>query len=220
MRTVTVRPTRSGKVFDVVVLDDVASLQWAAQIGAIEIHPYLGTVDALDRPTSAVFDLDPGAGLGLLDAARAAQLVHDVLDGLGLDSYVKTSGQKGVHVVVPLDGTQTYDDVKPFVRAVAALLVRERPDELTDTMARTARAGKVLIDWSQNDAGKSTVAPYSLRGLRVPLASTPVAWDELDAAIRSGRVRDLVFTGDEVRARIDDLGDLFEPTLETNQRLP
>lgn len=213
VRTITFRPARSGKVFDVVVLDDVESVLWAAQIGSIELHPYLGTVDDLDHPTVAVFDLDPGAGLGTADAARAACLVREVLDALGVDSYAKTSGRGGMHVVIPLDRTQGYDEVKRFVRATSELLVREHPGELTATMsARASRAGKVLLDWSQNDPGKSTVAAYSLRAMPAPTVSMPVPWAEVASA------SPLVVTAEEALARVATSGDVAS-TVEP-QRLP
>lgn len=220
IRTVTFRPERSGKVFDVAVLDDVAALVWAAQIGAIELHPYLGTTGDLDHPTVAVFDLDPGPERDIVDAGRVALVVRDVLDDLGVDSFVKTSGQKGVHVLVPVDRSQGYDEVKTFVRAVAALLVRRHPDLVTDNMAKDHRVGRVLVDWSQNDPGKSTVAPYSLRALRVPLVSTPVTWPEVAAAVATGERRRLLFTPDEVCARLDTAGDVLAPMAAVRQRVP
>ena len=220
VRTVTFRPERSGKVFDVVVIDDAPSLLWAAQIGGIEIHPYLGTSGDLEHPTLAVFDLDPGPGCDILDVARVALDVRDVLDALDVTSFVKTSGQKGLHVLVPLDRSQTYDEVKPFARAIAALLTNERADAVTDNMAKHARDGKVLIDWSQNDAGKSTVAPYSLRGTRVPLVSMPMTWDEVESAVEDGVRRRFVFTADDSLARIERVGDLLSPMFDGAVRLP
>ncbi|MDP9441684.1 MAG: non-homologous end-joining DNA ligase [Actinomycetota bacterium] len=220
VRTVTFRPERSGKVFEVVVLDGLASLLWAAQIGSIEIHPFLGTVPALERPTLVVFDLDPGPNRSLSHVAAAALLLREVLDALALEACVKTSGQKGLHVLVPLARTQPYDVTKRFARAVAALLVKEHPAELTDNMNREVRSDKVLIDWSQNDPGKSTVAPYSLRGLTIPSVSTPVTWDEVSAAAQSADPTTLQFTPSDVPARIGRDGDLLAAMADTPQVVP
>jgi len=220
VHTVTFHPERSGKVFEVVVIDDVASLLWAAQIGGIELHPYLGTVDALDHPSIAVFDLDPRSPAGLLEAARVAQLLREVLDDAGLRSFPKSSGRRGIHVVIPLDAMDTFATTKPFARTVARALAREHPELVTDMMTKHDRHGKVFVDWSQNDAGKSTVAPYSLRGLEVPTASTPLRWDEIDAAVDDGDARQLWHTADEVLERVEAFGDLHADVLTIRQRLP
>jgi bifunctional non-homologous end joining protein LigD len=220
VRTVRVAPPRSGKVFDVIVLDDRAGLVWAAQIAAVELHPYLGTAAAPDRPTAVVFDLDPRPPVGLIDAARVALLVRDVLDGLGLAAWPKTSGGKGIHVVVPTGATAGYATTKPFARAVAARLRAAHPDLVVDTMNRARGAGRVLVDWSQNDPGKSTVAPYSLRGHRFPTVSTPLTWAEVEAAARTGDPDALRFTPADVIARIGELGDLHAAVASLHQELP
>ena len=219
VRTVTFRMRRTGKVFDVVLVDDLASLVWAAQIAAVELHPYLGTAADLDRPEFVVFDLDPGPPAGLADCCRVAGCIRDVLAGLGLRSWPKTSGGFGIHVYVPLHTPVTYDETKAFARSVARLLERDRPGEVTSLMPTVHRAGRVFVDWSQNDAGKSTVAPYSLRGWEVPTVSTPVTWDEVDAVAGGGDPRSLVFLPDDARRRAA-AGDLFEPVLTTSQVLP
>jgi bifunctional non-homologous end joining protein LigD len=183
VRTVRLAPPRSGKVFDVVVLDDRPGLVWAAQISAVELHPYLGTAEALDRPTAVVFDLDPRPPAGLVEAARVALLVREVLDDLGLASWVKT-------------------------------------DLVVDTMNRARGAGRVLIDWSQNDPGKSTVAPYSLRGHAIPTVSTPLLWTEVEAVARTGDPDGLRFSPADVIARIGELGDVHAPVASLRQELP
>jgi bifunctional non-homologous end joining protein LigD len=217
VQTVTFRPERTGKVFDVVVLDGLASLLWAAQIGSIEIHPFLGRAHALDHPTMLVFDLDPGPHRSPADVATAALQVREVLDDVSLQSWVKASGQKGLHVLVPLAGTQPYDVTKPFARAVAALLVKEHPETLTDNMNRAARTGKVFIDWSQNGPGKSTVAPYSLRGLTTPTVAAPITWDEVAAIARGERPHVLHLAPDAVLGRLERDGDLLAPMIDLRQ---
>ncbi len=219
LRTVTMRPPRTGKVFDVAVLDDVAGLVWASNLSTIELHPYLGRAEALEEPRFVVFDLDPGAGAGVLHCCQVALWLRAVLGDLGLEAFPKTSGVKGLHVYVPLNGGHTYEETKAFARALAALLAKAHPDHVVDTMARARRAGKVLVDWSQNDAGKSTVAPYSLRGLSLPTASVPLAWDEVESALLSGDPRSLTFLAEDALRRIDRHGDPFAPVATLEQRL-
>jgi bifunctional non-homologous end joining protein LigD len=196
MRTAEIR----GQRFCVV--EDERSLLWLANLGTIELHPFLALADAPELPLALVLDLDPGAGMDILDCAR---LALDVRERLGLRAYVKTSGSLGVHVVAPLAEPTTFDETKARARGLAEELARERPDEVVAVADRHARRGRILVDWLQNDATRSTVAPYSLRGTPIPLVSTPVTWDELAAAREP---RDLMFTPDEVLARIDRAGDL------------
>jgi bifunctional non-homologous end joining protein LigD len=220
VRTQKMYTFRSGKDVDAVLIDGLASLVWAANAAAIELHPYLGTADDLRRPTAVVFDLDPGPPATLVDASRVAVSLRAVLDGLGLAAFPKTSGGKGLHVYVPLNTPHTYDRTKAFAREVAGELTHRQPGAVVDVMARARRRGKVFVDWSQNDAGKSTVAPYSLRGLWYPTASVPVTWDEIDATAKAATVDDLVFLASDVAPRVDRLGDLFAPVLTLAQTLP
>jgi bifunctional non-homologous end joining protein LigD len=219
VQTVTFDMQRTGKIFEVCVLDDVASLVWAAQIGTIEVHPYLGKAASLDIPQFMVFDLDPGAPATVIDACRVALRLRDVLHPLGLELWAKTSGGQGMHVYAPLNTPVSYAATKTFARAAARLLERERPDAVISLMARDRRAGKVFIDWSQNDMGKSTIAPYSLRGLTLPTVSTPVTWDEVAEAVESGETKHVTFLADDALHRSQS-GDLFAPVLTTQQRLP
>ncbi|HVM40010.1 MAG TPA: non-homologous end-joining DNA ligase [Acidimicrobiia bacterium] len=209
---------RSGKVVDAPVIDDLASLVWALNLATIEFHPYLGTVDDLERPSFVVFDLDPGHPATLLDACRVALTLRDMLSALGLAAFPKTSGVKGMHVYVPLNSGHRYDESKAFARAVAELLAKDDPQVIT-RMTRSERPGKVFVDWSQNDAGKSTVVAYSLRGTPVPLVSMPVHWEEIEAATAASDLRSLAFTPGGVPDRIATHGDLFARTLEMEQTL-
>ena len=202
VRTVTFDMRRSGKVFPVCVLDDLASLVWAAQLGTVELHPYLGTADALDRPTAAVFDLDPGPGTTVIDCCAVALRIRQVLDDLGLAAWPKTSGWTGLHVCVPLEDDVGFDETKALARSVADLLERERPDAVTSVMTRSKRTGKVFVDWSQNDAGKSTVAPYSLRGLPYPTVSMPISWKTVEEAVTGRNPASLTFLPDDALQRV------------------
>jgi bifunctional non-homologous end joining protein LigD len=219
VRTVTFHMRRTGKVFDVCVLDDPASLVWAAQIAAVELHPFLGTAADLDRPTMVVLDLDPGPPATVVDCCRVAVRIRDLLAELGLRAWAKTSGGAGLHVVVPLNTPVGYGETKGFARAVAAVLERDDPGSVTSVMARAARPGKVFVDWGQNDAGKSTVAPYSLRGFEVPTVATPVRWDEVEQVGASGAPGALTFLPTDVVRRLED-GDLLAPVLDVEQALP
>ena len=160
----------------------------------------------------------PGDGASMQACCVVAQRIRAALAEQRLEAFPKTSGAAGLHVVVPLGPGHGYAETKAFARAVAARLAAADPDLVVDRMERTRRRGRVFIDWSQNDERKSTVAPYSLRATVRPLASTPLDWDEVDAAA-AGR-RSLVFDAAAVRRRLDAAGDLFRPVLDLDQRLP
>lgn len=219
VRTVVQRPP-TGKVFEMAVLERRADLAWAAQLSAIELHPYLHDIHTPDRPHALVFDLDPGAPAGPVDAVRVALVLHEVLDAAGLDGYPKTSGHGGLHVYVPLGGTATYDETKHVARAIAGLLVQAHPRLVTAERGASARIGKVFIDWGQNDQWKSMAAPYSLRGTPTPTVSAPVTWDEVSDAQAAADPEALVFPPAEVVCRLDRLGDLFAPVLTEVQHVP
>ncbi len=191
----TVLPPR---MLELCVVDDLPSLMWVVNLATVELHPLLGTKDALDRPTALVLDLDPGPPAGMVECCRVALWARRLLVGLGLESFVKTSGLKGLHVYVPLNADETYRRTKPFALAVAELLVRDHPDDVVCRMARTQRAGRVFLDWSQNDPSKSTVAAYSLRAQPSPTVSTPLQWAEVEAGTEGAS---LVFGPDEVLTR-------------------
>jgi bifunctional non-homologous end joining protein LigD len=199
---------------------DAAGLVWLANLASIELHPTLAAAPDLGSPTSVVFDLDPGPPADVLSCARVALLVRDVLSQLGLGSWVKTSGSKGLQMYVPLNSGATYEATTPFAKAVAQLLESRHADLVLSYQQRTARAGKVLIDWSQNVASKTTVGVYSLRARPEPTASTPVAWDELEDALTAGEPGRLAFRWTEVVERVQRLGDLMAPVLSVGQELP
>jgi bifunctional non-homologous end joining protein LigD len=167
-----------------------------------------------------VFDLDPGPPAAVIECARVALWLRDTLGALGLESFPKTSGSKGIQLYVPLNGPVTYDDTKPFSHALARLAEREHPELVVSKQKKELRRGKVLVDWSQNDDFKTTACVYSLRARERPTVSTPVMWDELEEALESGRPERLVFEADDVLARIEEHGDLFKPVLERKQKLP
>ena len=201
------------------VVDELATLLWAVNIGSLELHTSLHRHDAMDHPTALAFDLDPGPGAGLLECCAVALRVRRLLGDLGLRSFAKTSGGKGLQVYVPLNSDVTYAQAKPVAKTVAEVLEAQTPDRVVSRMARALRGGKVLVDWSQNTEHKSTVCPYSVRARARPTVSTPVAWEEVEAALERGDAGALVFEMRDVLERVSRRGDLFAPVLTERQEL-
>ena len=201
--------------------DDVHTLMWASNLADLEMHVLLAKAKAVQSPTVLAFDLDPGEGAGIVECCEVALLVRDLFAELGLESFPKTSGSKGIQVYVPLnDPKVTYDQTKPFAKSVAEMLTRLHPDLVVSKMLKSLRVGKVLVDWSQNDDHKTTVCAYSLRAKPRPTVSTPLRWDEVEVAHDGGDQQALRFEHDDVIERVRQLGDLFEPVLTLRQRLP
>jgi bifunctional non-homologous end joining protein LigD len=219
LRTQEMWTFKSGKEVRAPVVDGVASLLWAANAGTIEFHPFLSPADDLLRPRWVVFDLDPGTPATIIDDARVALRLHELLSAVELRAFPKTSGAKGLHVYVPLNTPVTYNETKAFARALARHLAA-KDDSVIDVMTRARRAGKVFVDWSQNDAGKSTIAPYSLRGLPYPTVSMPLLWEEVEAAAATDDIERLVLMADDVMPRLDKHGDLYADVAALEQSLP
>jgi bifunctional non-homologous end joining protein LigD len=211
---------REGRSLRFCLADDLAALVWLANHGVVELHPFQWTVDAPRRPTNLVFDLDPGPPAGLVECARVAILLRDLLGEIGLTAYAKTSGALGMHVFVPLGNPHDGEQLKAVARVIAEQLGRQQPDEVVAEMAKSRRGGKVFVDWLQNDPTRQTVAPYSLRGLPWPTVSTPVAWDEVERAAAERRPESLTFLAEDVLERLEHEGDLFAEVLELEQSLP
>ncbi len=211
--------TSEGPI-DFCVCADRATLVWMAQLAALELHPSLSRSADMDHPTVVAFDLDPGPPADVVDCCRVALRLRELFGSFGIECFPKTSGSKGLQVYVPLNGTATYEQTKPFAQAVARVLERQTPDEVVSKMKKDLRKGKVFVDWSQNDRAKTTVAVYSLRAREQPTASTPLMWDEVEATAESGDADELRFEAGAVLDRIDEHGDLFAPVLELEQELP
>ncbi|MEY2466542.1 MAG: bifunctional non-ous end joining protein LigD [Verrucomicrobiota bacterium] len=199
--------------------NDLPSIIWAANLGDLELHTFLSKASDVTRPTMMVFDLDPGAPANILQCAQVALWLKEKLKELNLQSFAKTSGSKGLQVYVPLNTPTTYDATKPLARSLAEQLEREHPELVVSKMAKNLRSGKVLVDWSQNDQHKTTVCVYSLRAKERPTVSTPVEWDEVEAALKKKDPARLSFTSDEVLKRVEKAGDLFEPVLKLKQKI-
>jgi bifunctional non-homologous end joining protein LigD len=204
---------------DYCVVNELAALLWAVNLGSIELHTSLHLRHDLHRPTVIAFDLDPGEGTGLLECCEVALRLRELFASLGLHSFVKTSGSKGLQVYVPLNEQVSYAETKPVSRAIAELLEAETPDAVVSAMARKLRAGRVLVDWSQNTEHKSMVCAYSVRAKRRPTVSTPLAWREVEEALDRADPGLLSFEMGDVLERVDRHGDLFEGVLTTRQRL-
>ena len=210
---------RKDETMDYCVIDDLPSLIWAANLASIELHTSLSLGRTPDVPQMMVFDLDPGPPAAIKQCCQVALALKDIFDALKLQTFPKTSGSKGLQVYVPLNTKVTYEATKTFALAVAQQLEAQHRDLVISAMKRSLRAGKVFVDWSQNDRHKTTVSVYSLRAAERPTASTPVTWDEVQAHL-DGKIKQLAFTSDQVLQRVERHGDLFAPVLKLKQRVP
>jgi bifunctional non-homologous end joining protein LigD len=204
-----------------ILINDLPTLVWVANLATLEIHPFLHRATQLNRPTAIVFDCDPGEGSNILGCARVALMLREVLRDLGLDTYVKVSGSKGLQVYVPLNSAVTYEQTQPLAQGIAQLLAEREPKLIVWQMPKHLRTKKVFIDWSQNAEFKTTVSVYSLRAkTHRPYVSLPVHWDELSDALQKNDARALFFTPEQAIERVKEVGDLFKPVLKQVQRLP
>jgi bifunctional non-homologous end joining protein LigD len=202
-----------------VVVDDLPTLVWLANLAALELHVPQWTVGprgAIRDADLLVFDLDPGPPATIVECCEVAMLLREQLAADGLEAWPKTSGSKGLQLYVPIKATASAR-TSAYAKQLAERLEAERRELVVSRMAKQLRPRKVLVDWSQNNAAKTTVAPYSLRARALPTVSTPVSWDEVEAC---RQVDDLRFRTHDVLDRLDKLGDLHAPLLESRQRLP
>ena len=200
-----------GAAIEYLVIDDLPTLIWAANLAALELHVPMWRFPRSDapRPDLLVFDLDPGPPATVVECCLVAQALRPVLESAGLRPLAKTSGGKGLQLYAPVAGV-TAEQASDQARSFAQVMEQELPDLVVSRMTRTLRTGKVLIDWSQNNGTKTTIAPYSLRARFHPTVSTPVTWDEVAACASPA---DLFFTAADVLGRVAERGDLFEPLL-------
>jgi len=223
VRTATVR-IGGGSQVDYCLANDLATLVWAANLADLELHVPLALAQDPLHPTVLVFDLDPGAPADLVSCGEVALLLARELEAAGLQGFAKVSGSKGLQVYVPLNAPQgrapLFDDTKTFARALAVRLERAHPDRVVSNMRKSLRTGKVFVDWSQNDAHKTTVCVYSLRARERPLVSMPVTWAEVTRMVRARDPSMLVFEAGAALRRVQAKGDLFAPVLRLSQRMP
>jgi bifunctional non-homologous end joining protein LigD len=196
------------------------TLVWAANLADLELHTSLARKKDVSQPTMMVFDLDPGAPSDIVQCCRIGLWLRDLLGKIRLNSFAKTSGSKGLQVYVPLNTPVTYDQTKDLSRALAQYLEQKHVDLVTSNMSKAMRKGKVFVDWSQNDEHKTTICVYSLRAKEEPTVSTPVTWNEVANCLKKKKAGLLKFRSDQVLARVEKMGDIFEPVEKLKQKLP
>ncbi len=220
VRTAAVWSGRNEGNIDFCLCEDLPTLVWLANLADLELHTPLARAPEMDHPTLIGFDLDPGPPATAIECARVALELQRAFSHLGVQGFPKTSGSKGMQVYLPLNTPVTYDDTRAFSRGLAQLLERRDPGAVVSDMSKAKRAGKVFVDWSQNDRHKTTVNVYSLRAMEQPTVSTPLTWDEVSDAADEGDPDALRFTSADVLARVTELGDLFAPVQTLEQELP
>lgn len=204
-------PSRHGDTLRFPIIDQLATLVWAVNLAALELHVHQWTVDEDGEPVGAdriVIDLDPGEGAGLHECCGVALLVRDALAERGYDALPVTSGSKGLHLYAPLDEPLPSDETSAIAKEIAEELQAAQGSLVTATMTKARRRGKVFLDWSQNAGSKTTVAPYSLRGTPRPQVATPVTWDEVAEGAEDPLGLDQ-FSMAQVLERVASKGDLF-----------
>lgn len=217
--------TKNRETVDYVLVNDLPTLVWLGNLAVLELHIPQWRVDpdhTATYPDRLVFDLDPGPGTSIVQCCQVALLLAEVLDRVGLRAHPSTSGSKGLQLYVGLDARADSDQVNVYAHDVANEISTHTPKHVVSDMKRTLRENKVLIDWSQNNAAKTTIAPYSLRGRDQPTVATPVTWEEVEAAARSTAQQRLPlrFWTDDVVDRVAKHGDLLHPAFEDRYALP
>jgi len=204
--------TKNRETVQYVVVDDLPTLVWTANLAALELHTHMWRVvdGGQGAPDMIVFDLDPGPPASIVECCRVAGLLRPLLAGDGLEPLAKTSGSKGLQLYARANGFGSAEETSAYAKRLAQRLELEHPDLVVHRMTKALRPGKVLVDWSQNNAAKTTVSVYSLRARERPTVSTPVTWDEVEGCTDPG---ELVFTSDDVLDRVEQMGDLFAPLL-------
>jgi len=203
-----------------ILANDLPTLIWVANLASIELHPALSLAKKMNCPRVMVFDLDPGPPANIVQCCQVGMWLRDIFEHFGLQSFPKTSGSKGLQIYVPLNTSTTYDATKAFAHALARLLESDHKELVVSDMKKELRVGKVLVDWSQNDEHKTTISVYSLRARERPTVSTPLKWEEAEQALKKKNADMLVFEASAVLARVEKMGDLFEPVLKLKQKLP
>jgi bifunctional non-homologous end joining protein LigD len=210
-----------GPSINYILVQNTATLAWAANAAALELHPFLHRVPEIGNPTSIVFDLDPGEGADVRQCIQVAFEIKAVFEHLGLELFAKVSGSKGLQLYVPLNRPTSYDITQPLARSIARWIEKEQPKLAVSEMPKQKRVGKVFIDWSQNADHKTTVGVYSLRAKQPrPFVSMPVVWDELREALKRKKVDQLYFDPKAAVARLEETGDLFADVLTLKQSIP
>jgi bifunctional non-homologous end joining protein LigD len=220
VKTAPIWSESNRRTIHFILANDLPTLVWIANLASIELHPSLSLASEIATPTMIVFDLDPGPPANIVQCAQVGLWVRKIFDHFGLQSFPKTSGSKGLQIYVPLNTKTSYEQTKSFAHAIARLLEQEHPELVVSDMKKEVRTNKVFVDWSQNDQHKTTISVYSLRARERPTVSTPVTWDEVEQALKKKDAARLVFEAKDVLARMEKMGDLFEPVQKLKQKLP
>jgi bifunctional non-homologous end joining protein LigD len=220
VKTVPIWSEGNQRNVNYILVNDLPTLIWIANLAAIELHPSLSLATDITCPRMMVFDLDPGSPANIVQCCQVAMWLRAIFEHFKLESFPKTSGSKGLQIYVPLNTKTSYDETKPFAHALARLLENEHRDQVVSDMKKALRTGKVLVDWSQNDEHKTTISVYSLRARERPTVSTPVTWDEVERTLKKKDPGLLVFESHQVLDRVEKLGDLFAPVIKLKQKLP
>src|ERR1700675_4483481 len=210
VKTAKVCSEGNNRMMDYCLAQDLPTLVWAANLADLELHTSLAKKKDVAKPTMMVFDLDPGAPADIVQCCQVGLWLRDLLGGIKLKSFAKTSGSKGLQVYVPLNTPVTFDQTKDLSRALGQLLEREHGNLVTSNMSKSVRKGKVFVDWSQNDEHKTTICVYSLRAREEPTVSTPDNGDEVATCLKKRKADLLKFRSDKPLARVEKMGDLFE----------
>ena len=220
VKTAPVWSEGNKRTINYLLANDLPTLVWIANLASIELHPSLSLSTDITVPTMIVFDLDPGPPANIVECAQVGLWVRKIFDHFALQSFPKTSGSKGLQIYVPLNTKTTYEQTKAFAHALARLLEHEHPELVVSDMKKAVRTNKVFVDWSQNDQHKTTISVYSLRAREHATVSTPVTWEEVEQALKKKDAGRLVFEAKDVLARVEKMGDLFEPVQKLKQKLP
>jgi bifunctional non-homologous end joining protein LigD len=220
VKTARVWSESNNRMMNYCLAQDLPTLVWAANLADLELHTSLARKNDIKRPTMMVFDLDPGAPADIVQCCQVGIWLSDLLLKMKLKSFAKTSGSKGLQVYVPLNSSVTFDQTKDLSRALAQHLETNHDDLVTSNMSKAVRKEKIFVDWSQNDEHKTTICVYSLRAKEEPTVATPVTWDEVQNCLKKKEAGLLKFHSEKVLARVEKLGDLFEPVEKLKQKLP
>jgi bifunctional non-homologous end joining protein LigD len=220
VQTAKVWSEGNNRMMNYCLANDLPTLVWAANLADLELHTSLARKKDVSRPTTMVFDLDPGPPADIVQCCQIGLWLRDLLAKMKLKSFAKTSGSKGLQVYVPLNTSVTFEQTKNISRALAQHLEGEHVDLVTSNMSKAVRKGKVFVDWSQNDEHKTTICVYSLRAKEEPTVSTPVTWDEVGTCLKKKKADLLKFRSDQVLARVGKKGDLFALVEKLKQKLP
>jgi bifunctional non-homologous end joining protein LigD len=220
VKTTPVWSDGNDRWMDYCTVEDLPTLVWMANLASIELHTSLSHGKKIETPTYIVFDLDPGPPADIVKCCQVGLLVRDIFEKLGMESFAKTSGSKGLQIYVPLNTPITYEQTKPFAKGIARMLETAHPELVVSDMKKSLRTNKVFVDWSQNDQYKTTVSVYSMRAKERPTVSAPITWKEVEQCLKKEDPDVLVFTSDQALARVDKDGDLWESLPTMKQKLP